>query len=140
MVWNGLLSCMSEDPKLITQRFSLVDNRYCTLIASVYDNKKISSFYDLLYHLLYAFLIKSMQKKSSFQETLTLELADYIIPGRWFLVSLEQARLIPMEICCYPSAQNISSLLLTSISNTSKSTRTPRCSQDPNTATSSTKL
>ena len=36
-----------------------------------------------------------------------------------------------MAICCYPSAQKTSWLLLTPTSNASKSTRTPGCNQDP---------
>ena len=54
------------------------------------------------------FVLSQMQTKSSFLETLTHELTNNVI-ARWvFLVSLKRGKLIPMVICCYPSAQNTS--------------------------------
>ena len=61
-----------------------------------------------------------MQKKIVFLEILTLEFANHIIFVRKFLGSLEWGKLIPMAICCFPSAQNTSWSLPTPTSTQAK--------------------
>ena len=66
VVRDGLLPSMSKDPKpvserLITLRFPLVNNRYCTLITTYIltmtnTPEKISSFYDQFDQILHAIL------------------------------------------------------------------------------------
>ena len=96
--------------------------------------KKISSFNDQLNQILPSI---KMYTKSSFLDTLTLELVNHIIPDRRFLVSLEWARLIRVAICCCPSAQNSRWSLPTPTSNTSKFIRIFGYIKDPNIGTSS---
>ena len=80
------------------------------------------------------------QTKLSSLETSTLELTNHIIPDQRLLVSLEWEELISITIGCYPSVQNTKWSLPTFTSNTSKSTKTFICTQDPNTGTLSTTL
>ena len=117
-------------------------NRYWTLIATYAPTmtnspEKKSSFNDQLNLILHS-LPKA--EKSSFWRTLTLELANQIIPSRRFLVSMKRRRLIQMAICCNLFAKNTTWSLPTPTSNTMKFTRTPGWAKDPNTGVLSTKL